>query len=74
MLLKLILLGVCVWLIYLIFRNYGKGLKNPPPPAIEENMVRCAHCGVYQPKSESIQSEGNFYCGEEHRRLHQEKK
>lgn len=72
MLLKLILLGACIWLVWQIFRKYGKGLQQPQPPEIEEDMVRCARCGVHQPKSESILSEGRFYCSQEHRRLQQE--
>jgi uncharacterized protein len=35
-------------------------------------MVRCIHCGVHLPRSESITSEGKFFCSEEHRRLHLE--
>ena len=54
-------------------RKYGKGLQPPPTPQIEEDMVRCARCGVHQPKSESILSEGEYYCSQEHRRLNQEK-
>lgn len=73
MLLKLILLGVGIWLIYLIFRGYGKSLQKPPPPVIEDDMVRCSYCGVHQAKSESILSNGEFYCSQEHRRLRQEK-
>ncbi len=73
MLLKLILLGVGIWLIYRIFRGYGKSLQQPPPPPIEDDMVRCTYCGVHQPKSESILSNGKFYCSQEHRNLGKEK-
>jgi uncharacterized protein len=72
MLLKLILLGACIWLIWQIFRKYGKGVSQARPPEIEEDMVRCARCGVHQAKSQSILSNGKFYCSEEHRRLQQE--
>lgn len=74
MLLKLVLLVVGIWLTYLIFRGYGKSLQKPSPATVtEEDMVRCVHCGVHQPKSESLLSEGKFYCSPEHRQLHQEK-
>lgn len=73
MLLKLVLLVVGIWLIYLIFRGYGKSLQKQPATVTEEDMVRCTHCGVHQPKSESFLSEGKFYCSPEHRQLHQEK-
>ena len=75
MLLKLVLLLAGIWLIYVIFRGYGKSLQKPSPaPVTEEDMVRCVHCGVHQPKSESILSGGKFYCSPEHHQLHQEKK
>lgn len=45
--------------------------KAPGPATLEgEDMVRCVHCGVHLPRSESITSEGKFFCSDEHRRLH----
>ena len=45
--------------------------KGSGPATIEgEDMVRCVHCGVHLPRSESITSEGKFFCSDEHRRLH----
>ena len=35
-----------------------------------ENMVACAHCGVNLPRSEALEADANWFCGEEHRRLH----
>lgn len=35
-----------------------------------EEMVRCAHCGVHLPRSESITSQGEFFCCNEHRLEH----
>ncbi|MGD9951648.1 MAG: PP0621 family protein [Burkholderiales bacterium] len=32
-------------------------------------LVACAHCGVHLPRLESLQREGEHYCGEEHARL-----
>jgi uncharacterized protein len=35
----------------------------PPKAAPEaEQMVRCAHCGVYLPASDSLAKDGDFYC------------
>lgn len=75
MLLKIILLGVGVWLVYLIFVKYNRSIRPPQPPAAapEEDMVRCAQCSVHLPKSESILSGGEFFCSQEHRRLRQDK-
>ncbi|SEM70528.1 PP0621 family protein [Nitrosomonas marina] len=36
-----------------------------------EDMVRCAQCGVHMPRSESVTSQGEFYCCNEHRLEHQ---
>lgn len=66
---KIILLAVIVFIVYSLLKN-----RAPKKPAArrEEDMVRCAHCGVYQPKSESIASGKLFYCCGEHRRLHEQ--
>ena len=34
-----------------------------------EAMVRCAHCGIYMPRSEALLSEGQTWCSAEHARL-----
>lgn len=64
-------------LVFWVVRSYRRGLKkrqedaDKEPPSIEgEDMVRCTHCGVHLPKSESILSEDKFFCSDEHRRLH----
>lgn len=41
------------------------------PKALEE-MVRCVHCGVHLPRSESVTSQGDFFCSNEHRLEHQD--
>ena len=33
-----------------------------------ENMVKCAHCGVNQPVSDSILADERYYCCAAHRR------
>jgi uncharacterized protein len=35
-----------------------------------EDMVRCAHCGVFLPKAESVEAHGARFCSREHERLH----
>ncbi len=39
------------------------------PGRLEENMVQCAHCGVYLPASEALTREGKQWCSEDHARL-----
>lgn len=56
-----------------ISSNTGTTGRNaaPPPGNATERMVRCAHCGVYLPASESItSSSGKAFCSEEHRLQH----
>jgi uncharacterized protein len=71
---KLILLVLGLLLVYWILRSYrrrveGRGPR--PPSAGGEDMVQCARCGVHLPRSESIVTQGRFYCSPDHQRLHQ---
>lgn len=74
-LVKLLLLALGVWLIYTLLRKYGASVSRdeqaPPPAPAQEDMVRCAQCGVHLPKSEAILSQDEFFCSDEHRRLRQ---
>jgi uncharacterized protein len=40
--------------------------QSPPAARAPEQMVKCAHCGVNQPVSESILTHGRYYCCEDH--------
>lgn len=64
----LLLLGVLWWLWRTRRRERGPG-PAPRPPAEPEMMIRCAHCGVYCPRSDSVGEGGRDYCCEAHRRL-----
>lgn len=66
--LLLLLVGLAA---YLILRSYRRSLDAPPRSDSQavEDMVKCAHCGVNLPRSESIYSGGHFYCTAEHREL-----
>ena len=61
-----------LWLIASYRRTLKKRQEERKGPAsLEgEDMVRCIHCGVHLPRSESITSEGKYFCSDEHRRLH----
>lgn len=73
MLIKLILLALAAWVVYRLVKSYGRTVKKEDVPKNEagEDMVRCAHCGVHLPRSESIVSHGECFCTNEHRQLHQ---
>ena len=47
------------------------GAAAPGAAAQVESMVRCGHCGLHLPASESIKDDaGTAYCSEQHRREH----
>jgi uncharacterized protein len=69
-LLVLILLVVlAVWVIRRAFR--ASRAADPPAkqPLEQQDLVRCARCGVHLPRSEARPADGALYCGEEHARL-----
>lgn len=69
-LLVLILLVVlAVWVIRRAFRASRAADQPAKQPLEQQDLVRCARCGVHLPRSEARQADGALYCGEEHARL-----
>ena len=69
----LILLVLGLLLVYWILRAYRRRMERPSTPPVApggEDMVRCDHCGVHLPRSESITTQGRFYCTPDHQRAH----
>ncbi len=54
--------------VYWLLKSYSKQPPKKDNPESSEDMVRCSHCGVHLPKSESILAGGEFFCSEAHRR------
>ncbi|ACT49481.1 MULTISPECIES: PP0621 family protein [Methylovorus] len=68
---KLLLLVVAAWLVYSILKRYAKNLDTRDTrPSGEEKMVKCAHCGVHLPQSESVRMAQTDYCSLAHAQLH----
>ncbi len=69
---KLIFLVLAVVIVWAVLKNHAKSRARSQAPraSAPEDMVRCAHCGVHLPRSESHASGGNFFCSEDHLRLH----
>lgn len=65
----LLWLGVIavVWWIWSKRQAAGSARPVQKPTPDAERMVRCAHCGVYLPASDSIADAGEVYCSEAHR-------
>jgi uncharacterized protein len=74
-LILLVLIGLFVyWILKSYARNAQRAADQPSPTSTVEDMVRCAHCSVNLPKSESILSQGNFFCSDEHRQIFQKER
>jgi uncharacterized protein len=68
---KLILIAVALWLVITILKRYRKNLEQSGHPHLgssgnAETMVQCAHCGIHLPLSESIESNGRYFCSKAH--------
>ena len=66
---KILLLVALALVAYLVIKamirvRRGPG-AGPEPP---ERMVACQRCGPNLPQSEALESEGKFFCCEDHRR------
>lgn len=61
---RLLLIIAIVAVVYLLIRHYR---KQAPKQESVEDMVSCAYCGLHLPGSESINSDGRFFCCVEHR-------
>ena len=71
---KIILLVLGLLAVYWILKKYRRRVDrggSKPPAAGGEDMVQCAQCGVHLPRSESITTQGSFFCSAEHQRAHQ---
>jgi len=71
---KIILLFLGLLLVYWVLKSYRRRVdhgEQKPPVAGGEDMVQCAQCGVHLPRSESITTQGRFFCSTEHQRAHQ---
>lgn len=73
---RLILFAVVVyalvWLLRRALEGHGASesrATSPRAAADAGELVRCAHCGVHLPRSESRTISGRLYCSDEHARL-----
>ncbi len=67
---RLLFLLAVVVAVYLLLRSFRRRTSGQDASASAEEMVRCAHCGLHLPKSESVPAGGNYYCSDAHRREH----
>jgi uncharacterized protein len=70
---KILFFVLAVLLVYWILKSYRKRVNRratPPKTGAGEDMVRCDHCGVHLPRSESLTTRGEFFCSADHQRQH----
>ena len=69
---KLIVLALIFALAWWLLKKYSGSItrKQPPQTRVTEDMVRCEHCGVHLPRSESHTSDGKVFCSEDHLNQH----
>ena len=66
---KFLLLMALFFVVWWLLRkaSASRAAGRQPPARAPERMVKCAHCGVNQPVSESILTHGHYYCCNAHR-------
>jgi uncharacterized protein len=68
---KYFLLAALVFVVWWLWRKAqatrASGQQSQPPREVEQ-MIKCSHCGVNQPVSESILAGERYYCCAAHRR------
>jgi uncharacterized protein len=68
---KLLVLLIAVLVLFLLWKGLRRGTRSDKAgtPSDGERMVNCSECGLHLPISEAVQSQGRYFCSEEHRRL-----
>ena len=71
--LKLLLLVIGLFAAYWILKGYRKKVERraDEPVVKDDDMVRCAQCGVHLPRGDSLVVGNAFYCSADHRRAHE---
>jgi len=66
--LRILIVLVGLWLVLRLVKRYLA--KRPPTapgtPAANDDVVCCAHCGVYVPRAEAIHAHDKSYCTRAH--------
>jgi uncharacterized protein len=75
LILLLIVAVVAGWVYQRVARLRATDAQRPgvepkaPGPAVVQDMVACAHCGVHLPRSDAVEEGALHFCGDVHRRL-----
>jgi len=68
MVIKVLILGIVLFLVYLVFfkKNREKNIRDQKKnEEITDTMVECPKCGTYTSKDDAILSNGKYFCSKE---------
>jgi len=66
---RLLLILLTLWALYIIVRAYIRRSRKSTVNQhnkIATNMVQCKVCGTYLPEAEALQHQDDFFCSREH--------
>lgn len=68
---KLLFLVAIGLIAYVVLKFFARHRHSTPAqhPGAGEKMIACAHCRINVPLSEALQSGGQSFCSDEHRRI-----
>ena len=61
-----------LWLLRGARRNVPPPVAKAPPVDNPRQMLACAHCGLHLPRDEALPGRGGVFCGEAHRKAHEQ--
>jgi uncharacterized protein len=69
---RFLILAIALLLLWLVLRSLLRGSHTSDRTdnnnrQIPEEMVACAQCRLYLPKSEALEQHGQFFCSSQHR-------
>jgi uncharacterized protein len=69
LLVLILIIVLAVWLVRRALRGRTTKTDVRKQAESQQQLVRCAHCGVHLPRGEARQAGGALYCSDEHARL-----
>ncbi len=66
--LRILIILIGLWLILRLVKHFLAKHRTTPKstPIAHDDVVPCAHCGVYVPRTEAIHANGKTYCSDAH--------
>ena len=67
---RILLLLIGIGLVIAILTHFARGSSRitEKKPKHVDKVVECRYCGTYIPEQEAIESNGSYYCCEQHRK------